>query len=212
MNDYQREQLQALTMVCDHLPSLDADRRDDLHRAVAPYLFFRKTVDDFLDTHLDALCTTTCYQDQRSACCSKDGIITFFADHVVNGLNSSADELEVLKDRLQQNNTTAKCVYLTPQGCCWGVRPLVCAMFLCDRALGEVFGAQPDLADQWEGLKKAGKRFRWPDHPVLFDALEVAFIDAGYTSGLMYLNFSPGLLRIKQKAGLPLRSPAKAAT
>lgn len=212
MNDYQREQLQALTMVCDHLSTLDADRHGDLQRSVAPYLYFRKAVDVFLKTHLDSLCTTACYQDQRSACCSKDGIITFFADHVVNALNSSAHGLEVLKDRLQGNNTSAKCVYLTPQGCCWGVRPLVCAMFLCDRAQEEVFGAQPELTSDWERLKTAAKRFRWPDRPVLFDALEIAFIDAGYTSTLMYLNFSPGLLRIKQNAGLPLRPTSKVAT
>jgi hypothetical protein len=212
MNDYQEEQLQGLVMVGDHLRTLDADQRSGLHQAIEPYKYFRKEVDGFLKAHFDALCTTTCYQDQRSACCSKDGIITFFADHVVNALNSSADQLEALKARLQRTNTSGKCVYLTPQGCCWRVRPLVCAMFLCDRAQDTIFSDQPELKPEWEHLQMAAKGFRWPERPVLFDALEIAFMDAGYTSSLMYLNFSPGLLRIKQNAGLPVRTPLQVAT
>jgi hypothetical protein len=211
MNDYQKEQFQALIMVGDHLRTLDADRRSGLHQAIEPYAYFRTEVDGFLKAHVDALCTTTCYQAQRSTCCSKDGIITFFADHVVNALNSSADQLEALKARLQRTNDSGKCVYLTPQGCCWHVRPLVCAMFLCDRAQETVFQLQPKLKLEWQRLQMAAKRFRWPERPVLFDALEIAFIDAGYTSPLMYLNFSPGLLRIKQSAGLPVRPPLQVA-
>jgi hypothetical protein len=47
-----------------------------------------------------------------------------------------------------------------------------------------------------------GKSFRWPDRPVLFDQLEQVFMAVGCRSPLMYINTSPGLLRIKQKAGL----------
>jgi hypothetical protein len=204
VNAYQREQLEALTLVRGHLRSLASERREDLRGAIAPYLRFRREVDAFLKHHFEALCTTACYQDRRSACCSKDGIITFFADHVINALAGETAPLDALETRLQRENTTAKCLYLTPRGCCWAVRPLVCAMFLCDRAQERVFKENCEAEARWRELLSAAKRFRWPDRPVLFDALELAFIDAGYRSSLMYLNFSPGLLRVKQRAGLPV--------
>jgi hypothetical protein len=203
MNAYQREQHEALTLVRDHLGALDGAGDKGLGSAIAPYLCFRREVDAFLKTHFEAVCTRACYQDRRSACCSKDGIITFFADHVVNALAGGMGPTASMQRRLQRDNATTKCVYLTPQGCCWTVRPLVCAMFLCHRAQETVFGGAPEAASRWEQLQGAAKRFRWPDRPVLFDALELAFIDAGHRSSLMYLNFSPGLLRIKQQAGMP---------
>jgi hypothetical protein len=49
-------------------------------------------------------------------------------------------------------------------------------------------------------LKQREKHFRWPDRPVLFDDLEKYFMAAGYSSPLMYLNNSPGLLRVKELA------------
>jgi hypothetical protein len=204
MNAYQREQHEALTQVRDHLGGLGHERGKGLQGAIAAYLHFRRAVDLFLKIHFEAVCTTACYQDRRSACCSKDGIITFFADHVVNALVGGTDRLEAMEGCLQRDNATSKCVYLTPKGCCWTVRPLVCAMFLCDRAQETVFGSTPEAASRWEQLQGAAKRFRWPDRPVLFDALELAFIDAGHRSPLMYLNFSPGLMRVKQQAGLTL--------
>jgi hypothetical protein len=211
VNAYQQEQFDALAQIRRYLTTQPQDRRTHLQRAIAPYLYFRRELDLFLDTHFDAVCTAACYQDRRSACCSKDGIITFFADHVINALAGGTDRLEVLQSRLQRENSSTKCVYLTDRGCCWFVRPLVCAMFLCDHAQEAVFQANADAdadangdaASQWRRFQTAAKRFRWPDRPVLFDALERAFIDAGYRSALMYLNFSPGLLRIKQRAGLP---------
>ena len=52
---------------------------------------------------------------------------------------------------------------------------------------------------RWE---REAKAYRWPEKPVLFDALEKIFLDLGCDSSLMFLNKSPGLLRIKQQAGL----------
>ncbi len=73
---------------------------------------------------------------------------------------------------------------------------------MCDTAMKEVFEKDPSAKAKWNEFKIQEKRFRWPDQPVLFDQLEEIFLDAGYCSSLMYLNNSPGLLRIKQRAGL----------
>ncbi|MDL2275830.1 hypothetical protein LJC22_06870, partial [Desulfosarcina sp. OttesenSCG-928-G10] len=81
-------------------------------------------------------------------------------------------------------------------------RPIVCAMFLCDRAMDAVFLKAPDARTHWEDLRCREKDFKWPDQPVLFDHLEKVFLDLGLRSSLMHLNFSPGLLNVKRKAGL----------
>ena len=75
-------------------------------------------------------------------------------------------------------------------------------MFLCDRAMQSVFDRKPEAETTWETLRQAERSFKWPDRPVLFDHLERVFIDLGYKSSLMHLNFSPGLLNVKRKAGL----------
>jgi len=58
-------------------------------------------------------------------------------------------------------------------------------------------------------LEAKRKRFTWPDQPVLFDDLESYFMKSGYRSPLMYLHNSPGLLRVKQKAGAGRKMPSK---
>jgi hypothetical protein len=207
VNAYQQEQADALVQVRRHLKALPEEQLSLLRQAIDPYLYFRRELDNFLKVHFEAVCTAACYQDRRSACCSKDGIITFFADHVINALAGGTDRLGTMEKRLQRENASVKCVYLTDRGCSWSVRPLVCAIFLCDSARAAVFKADPEAERQWRRFETAAKRFRWPDRPVLFDTLELAFIDAGYHSPLMYLNYSPGLLRIKHKAGLPKPAP-----
>ena len=106
-----------------------------------------------------------------------------------------------LREAIKNPFFADKCIYLSPGGCLWAVRPLVCAMFVCDRIQNEVFSANPADAEHWKALNARAKSFRWPDRPVLFDSLERQFIDMGCDSSLMYLNKSPGLLRVKQKAG-----------
>jgi hypothetical protein len=73
-------------------------------------------------------------------------------------------------------------------------------MFLCADARKTVFGKALNAHGQWERLKWREKKYTWPNRPVLFDHLEVVFIDAGYDSNLMYFHNSPGLLKVKSQA------------
>ena len=95
-----------------------------------------------------------------------------------------------------------KCIYLGPTGCRWRIKPIVCEMFLCDRAEKTVFEGHPHCKEEWTALNRRKKDFTWPDRPVLFDRLEKVFLDLGYHSTLMHLNFSPGLRMVKKKAGI----------
>jgi hypothetical protein len=200
MNDYHREQLEAILWVRDHLKRISRSDRVWLKRRIKNYLRFRKEVDQFLDRYFSNLCTEKCYQDHYSACCSREGITTFFADVFINGLVSSDEEIEKLVHVLSRSNVGMKCVYLGQQGCLWAVKPIVCAMFLCKPARKAVFAEHPRALKGWQGLKRRGKRYTWPNQPVLFDALETYCIRAGHASGLMYFHNSPGLLRVKHLA------------
>lgn len=198
MSDYNKEQLEAHDIVIRHLAAMTATRRDRLRSQIEPYFSFRKRLDDFIERHFSDVCTRSCFTNRRSACCSREGIITFFADSVVNALYADLADIRRIMARLRRPNNGVKCVYLTDDGCMWTVRPIVCAMFLCDPAREKIFGADPSLTEQWEFLNEEKKRFTWPDRPVLFNDLEAHFIQAGFKSPLMYLHFSPGLLRIKR--------------
>jgi len=154
------------------------------------------------------LCTRKCFTSRTSACCGREGIATFFADVLVNALVSSESELEALLQCLSKDTGGPKCVYLTGTGCAWKIKPIVCEMFLCQHAKDTFFGADKTLADQWEDLRRRERQFTWPDRPVLFDALEVVFIQEGYDSPLMYCHKSPGLLRLKAKAAREGAHPA----
>ena len=200
MSEYQDEQLEALVMIRKHLNSLTDNEREDLRARIADYLAFRRDVDDFLDQYFCRLCTQTCYQDQLSACCSRDGIITFFADSVINAIKSSEAQLEVISERLTMPHQGNKCIYLGTDGCLWQNKPLVCSMFLCAKAEKEVLGKNMRAKEKWEALKQRERSFRWPDRAVLFDDLEEVFIQAGYSSTLMYLHNSPGLLKVKRES------------
>ena len=103
---------------------------------------------------------------------------------------------------LKVENQGFKCVFLSDGGCLWQVRPIVCAMFLCDPAMKQVFEEDPEAASRWKMFEARRRDFTWPDKTVLFDELEQRFIRRGLQSPLMYLNTSPGLLKIKKKAGL----------
>jgi len=202
MNAYQKEQIEALKMVVHHLKQRTDAERLALLETVQEYLDFRRRVDLFLELNFSRVCTLNCFQSRRSACCSRDGIITFFADVVVNVLTSTHPEIASLLDVLEAPHEGSKCVYLGRQGCLWQVKPIVCQMFLCEAAAREVFEQNPEAGKQWKALQDESRRFKWPDRPVLFDALEKYFLDAGFASTLMYLHTSPGLIRVKKKAGL----------
>ena len=202
MNDYQSEQLDALSQVLGALEKFTKCERDQLLVDIAPYVAFRREVDQFTERHFSPLCNSACFQRKRSACCSKDGIVTFWADVVVNACCASTMQIAQLKQAIQAPFFSDKCIYLTPGGCLWTIRPLVCAFFLCDAVQNEVLGACREISEQWSAYKNAAAAFRWPDKPVLFDRLEAVFMAAGCDSSLMYLSKSPGLLMVKKRAGI----------
>lgn len=202
MNDYQFEQLEALSLVRMHLKVQPRGERDKLRQSAADYLEFRRRVDRFLETYFGSVCDQTCYQSRLSACCSREGIITFFADVVINQLFSAEAEIDGLANALREDTSGFKCVYLGPAGCRWRIKPIVCQMFLCEPAKAKVFRQHPPAESEWLELERQRKKFTWPDRPVLFDVLEKYFIAMGCSSPLMYMHQSPGLLRVKQKAGI----------
>lgn len=202
MNSYQKEQHQALAMVRNHLKQMRTADLDRLKSSIDPYLDFRSGLELFMQTHLSGHCTISCFESRTSACCSRDGIITFWADVVINAVCSSPARLDAMVSSIQKPLRNEKCVYLGKEGCVWKISPLVCAMFICDEIQSGLIDPAPDLSAQWNRYKEQAKSFRWPDRPVLFDQLELIFMDLGCRSPLMYINTGPGLLRIKQNAGL----------
>lgn len=201
MSSYQKEQVETLDMVYRHLRTISKLERQRLLYQISDYLLFRDEVDEFLRDHFENICTQKCYQSKVSACCSREGIITFFGDMVVNVLVSNESEVMSMTKVLKKPNDGFKCIYLSRHGCMWRIKPIICEMFLCDPAKKEVFKETPLAGRFWQELKQREKQFRWPDRPVLFDDLEQFFIAAGYSSPLMYLHNSPGLLRVKKQAG-----------
>lgn len=201
MSSYQKEQAETLNMVYRHLKTISVQKRQRLLSQISDYLLFRDTVDAFLGEHFENICTQKCYQGNLSACCSRESIITFFGDVVVNVLVSNETEINALAMVLKKRNDGFKCIYLGDHGCMWRIKPIICEMFLCDPAKASVFKEKPLTNKLWIELKEREKHYRWPDRPVLFDDLEKYFMAVGYSSPLMYLNNSPGLLRVKELAG-----------
>ncbi|KJS30407.1 MAG: hypothetical protein VR64_17135 [Desulfatitalea sp. BRH_c12] len=203
MNDYQQEQWDALLKARLGLTRLSSVDIDALMVAIDIYMAFRHQVDDFQSVHFTDQCTRSCFENHRSACCSKDGIVTFWGDVVINTLLSSTAQGSTLDHCLSVPAYADKCTYLGPQGCQWQVRPLMCAMFVCDPVKASVLLPGNDAQRRWEQLQERAKQFRWPDQPepVLFDRLETCFLKIGIQSSLMYINQSPGLLSIKRKSG-----------
>jgi hypothetical protein len=142
-----------------------------------------------------------CYKSRLSACCSKEGIITFFADVVINVVMSGPIDIDILSSVLEKSNEGFKCIYLGEKGCMWKIKPIVCEMFICDTAKKQALHGSPKLMREWDALKKKEKTFTWPDRPVLFDEIESYFMTAGCSSPLMYMHNSPGLLRVKKCGG-----------
>ena len=202
MSRWGREQAETLEEIRRWLSGAGRGQVERFREQAAPYLAFRARLDEFLSVFFAGVCTRSCYENSRSACCSRDGIIVFFADLLINALCSAPEELQRLSDALRRTGAGDRCSYLGKGGCMWRVRPVVCAMFLCGRAEKEVFGRDPAARRQWEGIVECRKSFTWPDRPVLFDRLEAEFIAMGLDSPLMYCHKSPGLLRVKKKAGL----------
>ena len=200
INSYHQEQIETLNMVYCHLKTISVQEKQRLLSQISDYLVFRDAADEFIHEHFENICTQKCYQSKVSACCSREGIITFFGDVVVNVLVSNETEIKALEKVLKKPNNGFKCIYLGSDGCLWRIKPIICEMFLCDTAKELVFKEKSSANKLWIELKQREKHFRWPDRPVLFDDLEKYFMAAGYSSTLMYLNTSPGLLRVKELA------------
>ena len=125
MSSYQKEQAETLSLVRRHFTTLSAQERQGLESEVSDYLSFRDEVDAFLCEHFSNICTIKCYQNKVSACCSREGIITFFGDLVVNVLVSTYTEINELMMVLQKLNRGFKCIYLGNNGCMWRIKPTV---------------------------------------------------------------------------------------
>jgi hypothetical protein len=199
LTPYQKEQLETLRMVRHYLARISEADRETLKESLTDYLVFRDAVDAFQENHFRDICNRKCYQSKLSACCSRDGIIVFFADVIINALMADAAALERLQGVLIRPHEGFKCVFLGPEGCLWRIKPIVCEMFLCDAAENAVLKANPVARKRWDALVRQKKLYTWPDRPVLFDTLEQICIDAGYDSTLMFLHNSPGLLRVKRQ-------------
>lgn len=201
LNNYQQEQLQALIQIRDKLAQMDTATIERIKSDIVPYLEFRRELQCFMDAYLGGYCTRACFESRTSACCSRDGIITFWADAVINVIHCDDRQLDEMEQSIRHPFRKEKCIYLSDHGCRWEIRPLVCAMFICDSVQVDVIDVDPKLTTQWQMLNDRSKAFRWPERPVLFDSLELIFMERGCRSPLMYINTSPGLLRIKRKAG-----------
>ena len=96
MTPYQKGQAESLSVVKRHLEALSESKKADLRTLIADYRSFRKAVETFLSEQFSAVCNQKCFRSRVSACCSRDGIVTFFADHVINALESDVTALERL--------------------------------------------------------------------------------------------------------------------
>jgi len=202
VSEYQRDQRNSFRAIEKACRGLLHGEREKLKESLESYLQFRRTLDDFQEQVFGAFCRITCFESKLSACCGFESIFTFFADQVITLLLSTPEELETLFHKLEQPNQTGNCVYLGESGCIWRVRPISCAMFLCEQAKQNAFSDDRDAEAAWGELREAEKAYTYPVQPVLFDDLERVFIALGIDSPHMYFHKSPGLLRLKARSGL----------
>jgi len=204
MNSYQAEQLHALEIIRRHVSKLEKPetfrkaktKGFDLEAQLSGYLSFREEIGRFFARWFEDVCTENCYTSGLSACCSKDGIIVFWADMLINTLVSGPAESKRLEAAIRSPASDAKCIYLAPGGCTWRIKPIVCEMFICPEAENEVFGRHPEAGSAWSDIRERKKAFTWPDRQVLFEVLEAIFIEDGCKSSLMHVHNSPGLQRL----------------
>ena len=209
MSEYNQQQKEAILIVRNHLSHLPDSKLRWFKQRIRSYLKFRKVLSSFQDEHFADICSQKCFTSHTSACCGREGIITFFADVVVNVLLSTQEEIDVLLDTLDSDTGGLNCVYLNNTGCLWRAKPIVCEMFLCEHAKNLVLDSNNALKSQWEKFRLRERRYTWPSRVVLFDELEAYFIGAGCDSPLMYLHLSPGLLRLKARHGLGRKQSSK---
>jgi hypothetical protein len=200
LSKYNRDQIEAISMVHDYLGSLNYQEISTLRSKIKAYLEFRKEVDEFQERYFSEICTNQCFESRYSACCNLEAVAIFFADVVINVLLSSDKKIHQLLEALWRGSQGFECVYLGNGGCLWNLKPIACEMFLCEDAKREVFGKDDSALRQWEYLRLREKSYTWPDRPVLFDEIEEYFVKRGFSSDIMYFHKGPGLLRVKYLA------------
>lgn len=200
VSKYNRDQIEAITLIHNHLKSFNSNELSKLKRKVRSYLNLRREVGEFQQYYFSEICTNQCFESRYSACCNLEAVAIFFADVVINVLLSSDQEIYHLLEALRRRSRGFKCVYLGNNGCLWRLKPIACEMFLCEDAKASVFTKNNVALKQWEEFKHREKAYTWPDKPVLFDELEEYFVKAGFSSDLMYFHKGPGLLRVKSLA------------
>jgi len=209
VSEYQRDQWHSFGAIEKACRGLPYGELEELKESLESYLRFRRTLNDFQEQSFGTFCRTACYESKLSACCGFESIFTFFADQVITFLLSTQEELETLFQKIEQTNHTGRCVYLGESGCIWQVRPISCAMFLCEQAKQQAFSEDRDAETAWEELREAKNAYTYPIQPVLFDDLESFFIALGVDSPHMYFHKSPGLLCLKDRSGLGKRPPRR---
>ncbi len=202
INEYHIEHMEAFRIIGELSDVSGIISSESLDGLVDGYIDFRNAVDRFLAGYFGDVCTERCFRNNLSACCSREGIIAFFADVAINVMQSPQSEIDAVMAALARPNHGSKCVYLGENGCLWRVQPIVCRMFLCDSAKDAVFSKDKTAEKIWSELKIRERFYKWPDHPTLFDAVESAYIKNGFDSSLMYFHKSPGLVMVKRRAGL----------
>ena len=205
MSEYNQQQKDAILMVRQYLSHLPFAKLRWLKQRIKSYVQFRKAVHSFQEEHFSGICSKKCFTSRASACCGREGIITFFADVVINVLLSTNGQIDTLLETLEGDTGGFNCVYLNENGCLWLWKPIVCEMFLCDAAKNSVLAKSESLVSKWAGLRRRERRYTWPTRSVLFDELEGFFLNGGFDSPLMYLHKSPGLLRLKARHGSEVR-------
>ncbi len=195
---YNSEQIETIGMVVEHLSCVSEKENESLKKMCDEYLGFRKQLSEYFLKYVADTCIKKCFDNQRSACCTKEGVIIFFADIFINLLYSDKKETDDLLFALNSLDQGRRCVYLGERGCLWKIKPVICEMFLCNTAKKEIFQKHADASLLWMALKKREKDFKWPDKPVLFDRIEEYFINKGFSSSLMFMHTSPGLIKVKK--------------
>ncbi len=209
ISEYNQQQKDAILMVSNYLSHLPASKLRWFKQRINSYVQFRKAVNSFQEAHFSDICSQKCFTSRTSACCGREGIITFFADVVINVLLSTDKQIDTLLKILERDTGGFNCVYLNENGCTWLCKPIVCEMFLCEAAKNSVLADSESLASQWALFRRRERMYTWPTRPVLFDEFEGFFLNGGFDSPLMYLHKSPGLLRLKAKHGLGRKQSLK---
>ncbi|MCX7823223.1 MAG: hypothetical protein N2260_07265 [Syntrophobacterales bacterium] len=197
MSYYHKTQMEAIRIAFEVCEQLDDKSKDYLREMASSYMEFRNELKEFNNKYFYNYCKKSCFETAKSACCSYESIIVFFADEVINYLFGGDKDFPVILKKLQSVKPSQHCVYLGSGGCLWTIIPISCAMFFCNDAKDKIFNSSSQAQAIWNSLLEREKLFTWPDRPVLFDSIEEFFIQRGVSTDHMYCHKSPGLLRLK---------------